>query len=230
MSWTDRQSIRVIKYLKDKFKIKTFVETGTFKGINAELHSKHFDKVMTCENQDFFYEASLERLNKYKNVVLINEESPTFIKKIVGDKYIFYLDAHFYNPRLPSGKGKFIVLKELANMRKFKNSIIILHDFDNGLGHIKYDGMRLDMNLVKKSLLAINKNFKFYTNRLESCDIVKPTKTDILKSGLPYDTEVISNLKYAQESPRLTYRGLLYCLPDKLKLKELEELGLREWI
>ena len=197
--------------------------------MNAELHGKSFEKVITCENQDYFYEASLERLNKYKNIILVNEESPEFIKKLSLGKYMFYLDAHFYNPNMPSGKGKFIVLKELNNMRKFKNSIIILHDFDNNLGHIKYDGMRLNMDLVKKSLLAINKNFKFYTNRLESCDIVKPTKTDILKSGLPYDTDVISNLKYAQESPRLTYRGFLYCLPNKLTEKELNDLGLREW-
>ncbi len=85
------------------------------------------------------------------------------------------------------------------------------------------------MKLLKKRLLAINKNFKFYTNRLESCDIVKPERRDILDSGLPYEADVISNLEYAQKEPRLTYRGILYCLPNKLKQNEMEELGLREW-
>jgi len=78
-------------------------------------------------------------------------------------------------------------------------------------------------------LKKINKEFFFYTKRLESCDIVKPKLKYIKEAGLKYDWDTLENLKYAWKCPRLTYRGILYCLPFKLTDVELNELGLRKW-
>ena len=230
MSWTDSQIIEVIKYLRDKYNIKTFIETGTFKGVNAKLHSKNFDTVITCENNRNHYREAKKKLENFENIVIIKENSPDFVRKLSINRYIFYLDAHFYDPELPSGKGKFIVLKELENMTKFKDSVIIIHDFANGLGHITYDGIDLDIDLVRNKLKKINKNFYFYTNMLESCDPLKPIAQDIRDAGLEVDFETLDNINYAWSSPRLTYRGVLYCLPTELNELELKQLGLRKWI
>ena len=55
MSWTDTKSVEAIKYLRDRFQVKEFIETGTFKGINARRHSKNFEKITTCEiKQEYF--------------------------------------------------------------------------------------------------------------------------------------------------------------------------------
>jgi len=228
MSWTDKKAVEVIKYIRDKYKIKTLVETGTFRGINAQLHSKNFDLVLTCENNKQYHDSAGYRLFKCPNVILALQDSPKFLKSLLKEKYIFYLDAHFYNSKIPK-KDRFVVLKELDNMKKFKDSIIIIHDFSNGLGHITYDGIELDMDLVRSRLKKINKKFHFYTNKLESCDIVTPISSDIIQSGLQIDKETLSNLDYAWTTPRLTYRGLLYCLPTKLSDKEIKLLGLRKW-
>ena len=113
MSWTDKQIITVMKYLRDKYQITTFVETGTFKGVNAELHSKNFDKVITCEDNNAYYEQAKLRLvdslpdkkpDSCRNIVLVKEDSPVFLKRLALGKYMFYLDAHFYNTDLPKGK------------------------------------------------------------------------------------------------------------------------------
>lgn len=229
MSWTDKKSIEVINYLKEKAKIKTFVETGTFKGINSRLHSKNFENVITCEVVNANWKKSKDNLKPYKNVVLVKGNSSHFLKRLSLGTYIFYLDAHFYDENLPDGEEKFVVLKELDNLTKFKNSIIIIHDFCNGLGHITYDGIKLDMDLVRSRLNAINKNFYFYTNTLVGCDIVKPHAQDIVDAGLEVDFDTLDNLDYAWTFPRLTYRGFLYCLPFKLTNIELKKLGLRTW-
>ena len=222
--------IEVIKYLRDKYDIKTFVETGTFMGVNAELHSKNFKRVETCEIKKDYFWKTYDRLRNIDNVIIVNESSPDFLNKFSdSQQYIFYLDAHFYDPNMPKGEGKFTVLRELKAMKKFKNSVIIIHDFDNNLGHITYDGIRLDMDLLRSSLRKINKNFYFYTNRLESCKPVKRTIKDIKKAGLNVDAETLDNLEYMWSKPRLTYRGVLYCLPTKLNESELKLLGLREW-
>ena len=229
MSWTDNQIIKVIRFLRDKYSIDTFVETGTFKGVNAKLHSKNFKNVLTCEKSNAFYETSKNNLEHYKNVEVFHEESPDFLKSISNSKkYIFYLDAHFYDPNSLL-KDNFVVLKELDNMKKFKNSIIIIHDFHNGLGGITYDGIDLNMDLVRSRLKKINKNFFFYTNTLEGCDPVKPIAKDMLTAGLEVDYDTLDNINYAWSSPEKTYRGVLYCLPTKLYPEEIKGLGLREW-
>lgn len=229
MSWTDKQAIVVIKYLRDKYKIKTFIETGTFKGINAQLHSKNFDAVITYEKIKKYYNEAHRRLNSILNVFIFNEESQNSLKKWqTNEMIIFYLDAHFYDKSLPKNK-RFVVLDELKALKGRKNSIIIIHDFDNGLGHIVYDGQPLNLKLIKKDLFNVNSKFQLYTNNLESCNPVTLNYKDITDSGLNLDMETIDNINYAWTAPRLTYRGILYCLPSKLSNKEMKELGLRKW-
>ncbi len=230
MSWTDNKSISVIKYLRDKYNITSFIETGTFMGVNAQLHSNNFDWVHTCEKVMKYYLEAGERLYKSENVLQAFSTSPEYLKWTA--KYykntMIYLDAHFYDPEMPKGKGKFVILNELKSLKGYSGPIII-HDFDNGLGHIVYDQISLDMNLLRSGLKRVNPKFHFYTNELSSCDIVKPNRISIKEAGLPYDKEVLSNLKYAWKEPRLTFRGILYCLPSKLSKKEMVELGLKDW-
>ncbi len=228
MSWTDNKAISVIKYIRDKYKITSFIETGTYVGVNSQLQSKNFEWVYTVEKIKEYYVKASKRLDKYDNVLQGLGDSILALKYYKGfiDSMI-YLDAHFYDPKMPKGKGKFVILDELKSLKGYKGPIVI-HDFDNGLGHIVYDQISLDMNLLRSSLKRVNPKFHYYTNELSSCDIVKPNRISIKEAGLPFDKEVIGNLKYAWKEARLTYRGLLYALPSKLSKIELKKLGLRE--
>ncbi|KKL09516.1 hypothetical protein LCGC14_2565060, partial [marine sediment metagenome] len=75
----------------NKYKIKTLVETGTFMGINARLHSENFDSVMTCEKHEDYYNDSIENLKYCDNVILVNENSPDFLNQLAYDKNISFL-------------------------------------------------------------------------------------------------------------------------------------------
>ncbi len=223
MSWTDKKSIEIIKQLRDTFNVKTFLETGTFKGINARLHAKNFQEVLTCELLKENFLSVKEKLKNYQNIKIFNISSPEFLNSFVNkykeenrnDIVLMYLDAHFYDSSLPKEK-RFVVLNELKVLKNFNKCIIIIHDFDNGLGHITYDGQPLDLQLIKKDLMAVNPEFKLYTNDLSNCDIVKPSIKDIKESGLVFDEETLDNLEYAWSIPRLTYRGILYAVPEEL--------------
>ncbi len=234
MSWTDRKSIEVIKYLQDRFKVKTYLETGTFKGVGARLHSHNFEEVLTCEINSEYVKISKENLSCCPNVHVFNMESRDFLsdfkieyyEKSRKDVVFIYLDAHFYDPNLPENE-RFVVLKELKALADFKKCIICIHDFDNNLGHITYDGIHLNLDLIKEDLMNINPDFKLYTNELKSCDIISEDDINFIE-GLEPDFDTLDNLKYALSTPRLTYRGILYALPNDLSDKELEELGLKE--
>ena len=223
MSWTDKASIEHIKKIRDIFKIDTFVETGTFLGMNVLAHKDNFDWIVSCEKDKKYYDIVTKKIINYPNIFLFNQNSKEFLKDFQGTNisFIFYLDAHFYDPKRPKGKGKFVVLDELKVLKGLKNAIIIIHDFDNNLGHITYDGIPLDMNLLKKDLLRVNPNFKFYTNELSSCDIV--TLEEERRTG-PLDVDRYNNLEYAWSSPEKTYRGILYCVPKKINIEGLKEI------
>ena len=189
-------------------------------GINAELHSKNFQTVLTCEKNEDYYKQANKRLRKCKNIVTYNNDSEDFLNFIFDSFYlqnevpIIYLDAHFYDKSLPK-KDRFQVLKELRALEG-KECILIIHDFDNNLGHITYDNISLNMDLLKEDLLKVNPNFMFYTNELSSCDILKLSETK--------DKDMIKNLEYVWSKPEKTYRGILYCLPKKVKIKGLREI------
>ena len=223
MSWTDKKSIEHIKQIRDLFKVDIFVETGSYVGINSEVHAKNFKAVFTCESNEKYYKKAENRLDKYDKVVTFFSDSSVFLGGIFGiievidinQRPIIYLDAHFYDPKKPKGKGKFVVLNELRALKR-RDCILVIHDFCNGLGGIEYDGIKLDMKLLKKDLLKVNPKFKFYTNELSSCDIMKISETK--------DKEMIKNLKYTWSSPEKTYRGILYCLPRKVNIEGLREI------
>lgn len=225
-SWTDRKAVKTTLQLRDDFKVRSFIETGTYKGINARLYSKHFKEVFTCELEEEYFNIACRRLQKFDNVIIDKCKSDKFLKMFKDNQSMFhtpiiYLDAHFYNPKLPK-KKRFVVLDELKALKGYKDCIIIIHDFANGLGHITYDGQPLNLDLIKKDLMKVNPNFKLYTNELSGCDIVKPTIKDIKEAGLEVDEDTIGNLEYAWSSPRLTYRGILYAVLKELDLTKYE--------
>jgi len=168
-----------------------------------------------------YYLHSKAKLEKYPNVRVFHQSSPDFLRDFV-EKYrkdgrkdiIFvYLDAHFYDPTLPPEK-RFVVLDELRALNGFENCIIMIHDFDNNLGHITYDGQPMDLEFLKNDLLNVNKNFKFYTNEISGCDMYN--EKTILDSGMVIDFETLDNVRFGNSTPRLNYRGILYAVPDEL--------------
>ena len=215
MSWTDKKSLEVINKIRDYFQVDEFIETGTFKGINAKLQSKNFKRVFTCEKEEKYFDIAYDKLKDCNNIGLYLQDSSKFLKKFTpnGKNRIFYLDAHFYDKNL---KQKFVVIDELRALKGFGDCIIIIHDFDNGLGHINYDGQPLNLRLIYKYLMEVNKNFKIYTNELSGCDIKKLEEAN--------DWDEFENLKYAWSKPEKTYRGILYVVPKRLP----DDFGLKE--
>jgi hypothetical protein len=218
MSWTDHGAVNTIKGLAREFKVETYIETGTFRGQGIQIAARYFKHAYSCEIiEDFYTDVVLRTINKH-NIKIFHMDSSKFLKYIsttLNEPLIYYLDAHFYDPSLPK-ELRFVVKQELASMAPSNNCIIIIHDFDtrNGLGHITYDGIPLDFEIVRDNLLKINPRFSFYTNYKEACDIV--TEKDFIDGKMDpllLDDEMRDTLKFIWSAPQKTYRGLLYCIP-----------------
>jgi len=71
-----------------KFKIKTLVETGTYKGNMIIATRKTFKKIYSIELDDDLFKQAKEKFTKYKNIYLYKGESgkilPEILKVIKG--------------------------------------------------------------------------------------------------------------------------------------------------
>jgi len=229
MSWLDKTAVEQILRLRDRFNISTFLETGTFKGVNAKFQAQNFKEVLTCEISDDYLKAARERLKDNKNVRIFKQSSPDFLRAFIEeykkkkrkDIVFVYLDAHFYDPSLPP-EEKWVVVNELKALKGFKNCVICIHDFDcEGLGHCCYEGQPLGWPLIREDTARVNPSLFYYTNTRQYCEIYDE-KIIAEVSGITLDEDTLDNIRYAHSSWQKTYRGILYCTPEALDLSEFK--------
>jgi len=154
--FVDPPLIQIVKKLQTDFKLRNFVETGTFEGETSMAMTFLFDRVYTCDVRDwpraldFYCSASLT----YETLT-----SPDFLRKhlpAIREHSLFFLDAHWgeYWP----------LLDELAIIfAHCQNPVIIIDDFDagNGLDCDQYRGRKLGFDYLASSIPA---DYKFFVN------------------------------------------------------------------
>lgn len=112
---------------KDKYKINTVVETGTYLGWSTAFFSDYFDQVHTIEIVQHNYEIAGDFLKNRANVFIHLGSSEKVLSALLpslADRpVLFYLDAHWekYWPLLDE-------LKEISKTHR-DNCIIVIDDF-----------------------------------------------------------------------------------------------------
>jgi hypothetical protein len=123
--------------LRDKFKIKYCIETGTQYGSSTIALANIFDNVISIEADPSFSIIATERI-KNENVVLIEGRSEDVLKLIEPDNVLYYLDAHGCNIGGCPLKKELIIIAG----KKHKNVSIAIHDFkvpEKDFGFDSYD-------------------------------------------------------------------------------------------
>ena len=226
--WFDQFAVKQVEKLRDTFNVSTYVESGTFRGVNLLFWSYRFKRVVGIEKAENYFQITKERLKARPNVYLYNGDSANYLKTF-GQMYnllfqgalntLIYLDAHFYEPGATTQHERWVVLRELDALSESRNCILVIHDmagFEEGLYGLTYDGEPLTFNLLKDSLLRVNPDFHFYRNTREFCQ--PHTKESIVGvEGIFPDEDTLETISY-HRTDRLQYRGTLYCTPEALDL------------
>lgn len=218
-SWIDKYAIETTLKLKNEFNINCFIETGTFYGVGAELYSKYFDDVFTCEINKNNYDIAHRRLVNYcNNISIVLDNSHNFLK-IINNAYqnsknkpflFFFLDAHCKN-------DLWTVAKELQSLENLNNCIIAIHDFDcSGLGHLIYDNQHCNWGVIRDAIYKVNPKFEYYCNTRSFCDIYN--KKTIYELPIHIDEYVLDMLNYSESLNEKKYRGILYAIPREIDL------------
>lgn len=169
--------------LRDKYHIKTIVETGTAFGGTTKFLCENFEEVYSVEVNKKYYDIAEQRLCEFKNLGLINADSSNALHSIVDfiisinyDKSVlFFLDAHWEN--------KCPLIEELNAISKLNksgiNPIIVIHDFkvpnEPQLGYDSYNGQEFTFKWIKPHLDNIYgiDNYTYFYNTNETSTQVK---------------------------------------------------------
>lgn len=119
-------------FLAERFGIRNFVETGTFRGDTARFASKHFSRVVTIEGAESLYQQAKRRLSDCPNIECLCGDSRTHLGNTLRDltgPSIFWLDAHWSGGETFGEKAECPLMDELdAIYSTTSNSFTIIDD------------------------------------------------------------------------------------------------------
>lgn len=121
----------LVHYLRRKWRINFFIETGTAHGDTTELAAIMFDEVWSCDIDPVLVEGARKRLENYTSVVEIAvESSPDFLRRIkpqVGQPVMYWLDGHWCGGPVKPPK-ECPLLEELEAIGSLNGHSLILID------------------------------------------------------------------------------------------------------
>jgi FkbM family methyltransferase len=106
----------LILFLKRKFDLEDFVETGTFQGASAAWASRHFKRVFTIEANEALWRAARARHASLANTQFMLGTSPEQLTMLLPNlsRPLFWLDAHWCGPHTAGETAECPLLDEIA--------------------------------------------------------------------------------------------------------------------
>ncbi len=171
--------ISTIKRYAKKFKLSTFVETGTNLGYTLGRLRKYFKHLYSVELDDVLYEKALHNFRDPK-IHLFHDDSSLFLKKLSLDvPVIYWLDAHYCEmetgERTAGADKESPITEELKTcFAKWKPGSVILIDDAHSFGS---DGTYPSMDKIYE--MAAGLNLYVEVNR----DIIRITERSAKERG-----------------------------------------------
>src|SRR6266436_14161 len=121
----------LVLWMRDTFKAKVFVETGTNQAQTAVWASANFERVFTVEAYEPLYQKAVETFGSCKNIQFLKGDSRAHIKSLADsltEPAIFWLDAHWCGENTFGKSDECPVVGELELLNTSKVAHIVLID------------------------------------------------------------------------------------------------------
>jgi len=131
----------ILKY-RDKYNIRTLVESGTYLGDMVWAQQDNFDEIFSIELSKEFVDFSRSRFKKKPHIKIIQGDSgkimPIVIKEVKG-KTIFWLDGHYSGEDSARGDKDCPAAEEVkAIIASEYDHVILINDARNFTGQRDY--------------------------------------------------------------------------------------------
>ena len=137
--------------IRDKYGIKSVIETGTFYADTTKWLSDNFNKVYTCEVNKEYFQVGQEQLAGRTNVVSCLQDSRDFLieaLKQAEGPVLMFLDAHW---------GENPLLREIEIIgQSGRNPIVAIHDFQvpgRSFGYDTYPGIVYNWDYIEAAVV-----------------------------------------------------------------------------
>lgn len=121
---------QIIKEHAKKYKIKTFIETGTFFGQMVRAVSDIFDCIISIELDPDLYKNAKNQFSDFSHISILHGDSSDVLKYImpsINEQCLFWLDGHYSKGVTAKAKLNTPIIEELNLIlsHKIKNHVIL---------------------------------------------------------------------------------------------------------
>ncbi len=117
--------------LRDRYKLRDFIETGTFYGNTAVWAASNFDNVITVECSKAIYDRTKTRLDSMQNVNFIFGDSRSVLKEFVPKlkrPSMFWLDGHWSCGQTYGENDECPLIEEIGEINKSTHTHFLFID------------------------------------------------------------------------------------------------------
>lgn len=124
---------QLVKHLKEKLNLSTFIETGTFHGNTIDGVLAYFDELITIELSEVLFQSVKERFAKENKVQPLLGNSAEILSKIVPEQQtksvLYWLDAHWCIADNTAGEtSQCPLVDEIRAIKDLNDQSVILID------------------------------------------------------------------------------------------------------
>jgi hypothetical protein len=124
---------QAIKYYKQKYNHKIFIETGTFQGDMVEAQMENFEQLFSIELSEELWRYSAGRFSHSSKIKILHGDSGTVLNQITKDleqPAIFWLDGHYSEGITARGETECPIFGEIDAIFRFKRlkHVILVDD------------------------------------------------------------------------------------------------------
>lgn len=127
--------ISTLQLFAKEYNIRTFVETGTFKGEMVQAMKHSFDRIISIELEESLYQAAKHRFSGDGHIDIIHGDSGKVLPDLlstISEPCLFWLDGHYIPLSVESAKGDVDtpILQELTAIfqHPIPNHVILIDD------------------------------------------------------------------------------------------------------
>jgi hypothetical protein len=122
-----------LKTYAAQFGLNILVETGTFRGDMIEAMKGSFDQIFSIELSQEFHEKAKRRFKGNSNVELIQGDSGSKLKDVLGrldQPALFWLDGHYSGGKTAGAEKHTPIFEELEHLlnSRIEGHVIIIDD------------------------------------------------------------------------------------------------------
>jgi len=129
----------IVKDYQRRFKLRVFVETGTFAGEMIDAVLGRFDRIYSIELDDRWYANAVKRFAGRSEVTLLHGDSATRLPEVLAEltePALFWLDAHYSGPLTARGPLDSPIVQELEAIagHPVRGHVILIDDIRDFTG------------------------------------------------------------------------------------------------